>query len=188
MVTYRGKWSYITDFGMNARIADPGIVAIGMQVACPECKYGATWQALMGSKGEGGQRPKEDSMKVKTLICSGKGLDPYRFADMNSLALEVASEFDISYAAVHPQLSTEGGNQVLQEVLRSAEDDSDTYVMVCAGADDARTKLFKQAVCDIEFDSKNCLSAEMREMIDDSILERIGERLKKQADSNFPRH
>ncbi len=127
-------------------------------------------------------------MKVKTLICNGKGLDPFRFADMNSLALEVASEFDVSYAAVHPQLSAEGGNQVLQEVLRSAEDDSDTFVMVCAGAEDARTKLFKQAVRDAEFDSKNCLSAEVCEKIDDSILDRIGERLRKLADSNYSRH
>jgi heterodisulfide reductase subunit A-like polyferredoxin len=128
------------------------------------------------------------SMKVKTLVCNGKGLDPYRFADMNSLALEIASEFDISYAAVHPQLGAEGGSQVLEDVLRSAEDDSDTYVMVCAGAEDAQTKLFKQAVCDAEFDSKNCLSAEVRERINNSLLERIGERLRKQADSNYPRN
>ena len=56
-------------------------------------------------------------MKVKTLICNCKGLDPFRYADMNSLAFEIESEFDVSYAVVHPQLCAEGGNQILEDVL-----------------------------------------------------------------------
>ena len=87
-------------------------------------------------------------MKVKTLICNCKGLDPFRYADMNSLAFEIESEFDVSYAVVHPQLCAESGNQILQDVLRAAEDDPDTYVMVCAcagrNADEALQEGFAQ--------------------------------------------
>jgi heterodisulfide reductase subunit A-like polyferredoxin len=127
-------------------------------------------------------------MKVKTLVCNCKGLDPFRFADMNSLAFEIESEFDISYAAVHPQLCAEGGNQILEDVLRAAEDDSDTYVMVCACAEETQGKLFKKVLRNTEFAIDRFVPLDIRNTTNDGILDRIRERLKELADPNNPRH
>lgn len=127
-------------------------------------------------------------MKVKTLICNCKGLDPFRYADMNSLAFEVESEFEVSYAAVHPQLCGESGNQILQDVLRSAENDSDTYVMVCACAEETQAKLFKKALRTTGFDDKQFLSLDIRNTTNDGILDRIRERLNELANPGKPRH
>ena len=127
-------------------------------------------------------------MKVKTLICNCKGLDPFRYADMNSLAFEIESEFNVEYAAVHPQLCGEGGNQILQDVLRSAENDPDTYVMVCACQEETQMKLFKKAMRNAEFDPKQFVPMDARNTTNDGILDRIRERLKEIADPQKPKH
>ena len=127
-------------------------------------------------------------MKVKTLVCNCKGLDPFRYADMNSLAFEIESEFNVEYAAVHPQLCGEGGNQILQDVLRSAENDPDTYVMVCACQEETQMKLFKKAMRNAEFDPKQFVPMDARNTTNDGILDRIRERLKELADPKKPNH
>ena len=127
-------------------------------------------------------------MKVKTLICNCKGLDPFRFADMNTLPFEIESEFDVSYAAMHPQLCAEGGNEVLEDVLRAAEDDPDTYVLVCACAEETQMKLFKKALRKTQFDTKNFVPLDISNATNDGILDRIRERLKELADPSNPRH
>jgi heterodisulfide reductase subunit A-like polyferredoxin len=127
-------------------------------------------------------------MKVKTLICNCKGLDPFRYADMNSLAFEIESEFDVSYAAVHPQLCAEGGNQILEDVLSAAEDDPDTYVLVCACAEETQLKLFKKVLRNAEFNTEHFVPLDIRNTTNDGILDRIRERLKELADPNKPRH
>jgi len=127
-------------------------------------------------------------MKVKTLICNCKGLDPFRYADMNSLAFEIESEFDVTYAAVHPQLCAEGGNQILQDVLRAAENDPDTYVMVCACQEETQMKLFKKALRNAGFDEKHFVPLDARNTTNDGILDRIRERLQELTDPNKPRH
>lgn len=127
-------------------------------------------------------------MKVKTLICNCKGLDAFRYADMNSLAFEIESEFEVTYAAAHPQLCGEGGNQILQDVLRAAEDDADTYVMVCACAEETQMKLFKKALRNAEFAQERFVPLDIRNTTNDGILDRIRERLKELADPNKPRH
>lgn len=127
-------------------------------------------------------------MKVKTLICNCRGLDSFRFADMNSLAFEVESEFDVAYAAVHPQLCAEGGKEILHDVLRTAEDDPDTYVMVCACAEETQTKLFKKVLRDTGFDDKHFVPLDIRHSTNDGILDRIRERLQELIDPNKPHH
>ena len=127
-------------------------------------------------------------MKVKTLICNCKGLDPFRLADMNSLPFEIESEFDVSYAAVHPQLCAEGGNEILQDVLRSAENDPDTYVLVCACQSETQTKLFKKTLRATEFDADRLVHLDVRNMTNDGILDRIRERLTEIADPAKPSH
>ena len=127
-------------------------------------------------------------MKVKTLICNCKGLDPFRYADMNSLPFEIESELGVTYAAVHPQLCAEGGNQILQDVLRSAEDDPDTYVMVCACQEETQMKLFKKAMRNTDFDPEHFVPLDARNATNDGILDRIRERLNELADPNKPLH
>jgi heterodisulfide reductase subunit A-like polyferredoxin len=127
-------------------------------------------------------------MKVKTLVCNCKGLDPFRYADMNSLAFEIESELDVSYAAVHPQLCGEGGKQLLEDVLHAAEDDPDTYVLVCACAEDTQRKLFKKTLAKTEIDDKQFVPLDVRNTTNDGILDRIRERLNELADPNKPRH
>ena len=78
-----------------------------------------------------GSRQGSDWVKVKTLVCNCKGLEPFRHADMNTLPFEIESELDVEYAALHPQLCAQSGTEALEDVLRAAEDDPDTYVMVC---------------------------------------------------------
>jgi len=127
-------------------------------------------------------------MNVKTLICNCKGLDPFRYADMNSLAFEIESEFDVSYAAIHPQLCAEGGNQILQDVLRSAENDDDTYVLVCACQEETQMKLFKKALRSTDFNPELFVPLDIRNSTNDGIIDRIRERLSDLADPNKPRH
>lgn len=127
-------------------------------------------------------------MKVKTLVCNCKGLDPFRFADMNTLAFEIESELDVAYAAVHPQLCEQGGNAVLEDVLRSAQDDPDTYVMVCACAEETQKKLFKKALHSTGIHEKHFVAVDARNTTNDGILERIRARLAELADPSKPRH
>lgn len=127
-------------------------------------------------------------MKVKTLVCNCKGLDPFRYADMNTLAFEIESEFDVQYAAVHPQLCGEGGHQILQDVLRSAENDPDTYVMVCACQEETQMKLFKKTLRNAELDANQFVPVDTRNTTNDGILDRIRERLKDLADPQKPKH
>ncbi len=127
-------------------------------------------------------------MKVKTLLCNCKGLDPFRYADMNSLPFEIESELYVAFAAVHPQLCAEGGNEFLQDVLRSAEDDPDTYVLVCACAEQTQAKLFRKALRSTNFDDKRFETLDIRNATNDGILDRIRDRLAELADPTKPRH
>lgn len=127
-------------------------------------------------------------MNVKTLICNCKGLEDFRYADMNSLAFEIESELDVTYAAIHPQLCGEGGKEILQDVLHSAENDPDTYVMVCACVEDTQRKLFKKELRDAGFDDKRFVPLDARNATNDGILERIRERLSELADPHRSRH
>jgi hypothetical protein len=129
-----------------------------------------------------------DLVKVKTLVCNCKGLDPFRHADMNTLPFEIESELDVVYAAMHPQLCAEGGIQVLEDVLRTAEDDPDTYVMVCACAEDTQKNLFKKAFRRTGFDEKHFVPLDVGNTTNDGILDRIRARLAEIADPTKPRH
>jgi heterodisulfide reductase subunit A-like polyferredoxin len=123
-------------------------------------------------------------MKVKTLICKCNGPDPYRLADMDSLAFDMDSY--LAYAAVHPQLCADGERRVIDDVLHTAEDDPDTFVMVCACAETTQAKLFGKVLSDAEFDPEQFLPIDLRKMAGDGFLGRISERLKELADGEKP--
>ncbi len=127
-------------------------------------------------------------MKVKTLVCNCKGLDAFRYADMNTLPFEIESELDVEYAAVHPQLCAQSGNEALEDVLRAAEDDPDTYVMVCACAEETQKKLFKKVLRNTEFDEKRFVPLDATNTTNDGILDRIRERLAELSNPTKKRH
>ena len=127
-------------------------------------------------------------MKVKTLVCNCKGLDPFRHSDMNTLAFDIESDFEVVYAAVHPQLCAQSGNELLQDVLHAAEEDPDTYVMVCACEAETQRKLFKKVLRNTEFDDKRFVPVDIRNTTNDGILDRIRERLAELADPTKQRH
>ena len=127
-------------------------------------------------------------MKIKTLVCNCKGLDSFRYADMNTLAFEIESELDVSYAAIYPQLCGQAGNQALEDVLHAAEDDPDTYVLVCACAEETQKKLFKKALRNTGFDDKHFVPLDVRNTTNDGILDRIRERLAELADPGKQPH
>jgi heterodisulfide reductase subunit A-like polyferredoxin len=113
-------------------------------------------------------------VKVKTLLCNCKGLaDPFKTSDMNTLPFELESELEVSYAAVHPQLCGPGGQELMADVLESAEDDPDTYVLVCACAVDAQKKLFRKVVRRSGFDEDRLLHMDIRGETNEGILERV---------------
>jgi hypothetical protein len=113
-------------------------------------------------------------VKIKTLICNCKGLSaPFRNADMNTLPFEIESELDVDYAAFHPQLCGLGGNSVLEDVLRAAEDDPDTYVLVGACAADEQMKLFQRLLRATGFPEARFVPLDISDTTNDGILERM---------------
>ena len=144
-------------------------------------------QNLLSTYREGSGRG-SDLVKVKTLVCNCKGLEPFRHADMNTLPFEIESELDVEYAALHPQLCAPSGTEALEDVLRAAEDDSDTYVMVYACAEEAQKKLFKKALRSTGFDAEHLVPLDIRNTTNDGILNRIRARLAEIADPTKQRH
>jgi len=135
-----------------------------------------------------GSRQGSDWVKAKTLVCNCKGLEPFRHADMNTLPFEIESELDVEYAALHPQLCAQSGTEALEDVLRAAEDDPDTYVMVCACAEDTQKNLFRKAFRHTGFDEKHFVPLDISNTTNDGILNRIRARLAEIADLPKQRH
>jgi heterodisulfide reductase subunit A-like polyferredoxin len=128
------------------------------------------------------------NVKVKTLVCNCKGLESFRYADMNTLPFDIESDLEVQYAAVLPQLCAQSGLIALADVLHSAEDDPDTYVLTCACAEETQKKLFKKTLRDAQFDEKRFVPVDARNTTNDGILERIRERLAELADPDKRRH
>ena len=126
-------------------------------------------------------------MKIKTLVCNCKGVEEtFKTSDMNTLPFELESELDMTYAAVHPYLCGPGGQEMMADVLESAEDDPDTYVLLCACAVDAQKKLFKKTVHKAGFDENHLAYMDIRGETNDGILERV--RVKVESLTNPRKH
>ena len=119
-------------------------------------------------------------MKIKTLICNCKGLSPsFKNSDMNTLAFEIESGLDVDYALVHPQLCGAGGNRVMEDVLRSAEDDPDTFVIVGGCEAEAQQKLFQKLFRKTGFNQDHFVAVDVREATNEGILGRLREKIKE---------
>jgi len=127
---------------------------------------------VTGGEGWRPVRGEEDAVKIKMLLCNCKGLCPsFKQTDMNTLPFQVESEFDVEYAVLHPQLCGQGGNVVLAEALRTADDD--TYVVVGACAPEAQEKLFKKLLRTTGFEERRFVPVDIRGTDNEGILERL---------------
>ena len=124
-------------------------------------------------------------MNVKTLICNARGMDPFRYSDTNSP--EIETELDVADDMVRSQICAEDGNQVLQDVLRSAESDSDTYVMVTACPQEKQLKLFDKALRRTDFEKDRSVILDVRRSASEGILGRICVRLNELSEF-YPRN
>ena len=128
-------------------------------------------------------------MKIKTLICNCKGLSPsFRNSDMNSLPFEIESDLDVDYAVVHPQLCGIGGSRVMEDVLRSAEDDPDTLVIVGACEPEAQQKLFQKLFQKTGFDQDHFVAMDIRNTTNDGILDRLREKIAERVHAREKHH
>jgi len=128
-------------------------------------------------------------VKIKTLICNCKGLSPsFRNSDMNSLPFEIESDLDVDYAVVHPQLCGIGGSRVMEDVLRSAEDDPDTLVIVGACEPEAQQKLFQKLFQKTGFDQDHFVAMDIRNTTNDGILDRLREKIAERVHAREKHH
>jgi heterodisulfide reductase subunit A-like polyferredoxin len=97
--------------------------------------------------------------------------------DMNTLPCEIESKLDVDYAIIHPQLCGQGGNEILEDVLRSAASDPDTYIVVGGCAPEAQLKLFKKSFRSTGFDEKQFVPVDIRGTTNDGILDRLREEI-----------
>ena len=128
-------------------------------------------------------------MKIKTLICNCKGLSPsFSDSDMNTLPFEIESDVDVDYAIVHPQLCGVGGSRVMEDVLRSAEDDPDTLVIVGACEPEAQQKLFQKLFQKTGFDQDHFVAMDIRNTTNDGILDRLREKIAERVHAKEKHH
>ena len=128
-------------------------------------------------------------MKIKTLICNCKGLSPaFKNSDMNTLPFEIESALDVDYAVVHPQLCGAGGNRVMEDVLRSAEDDPDTFVIVGACEVEAQEKLFRKLFRKTGFDRDHFVALDVRDATNEGILARVREKVEEHVQAREKHH
>jgi heterodisulfide reductase subunit A-like polyferredoxin len=107
---------------------------------------------------------------------------------MNTLAFEIESDLDVDYAIVHPQLCGVGGSRVMEDVLRSAEDDPDTLVIVGACEPEAQQKLFQKMFRKTGFDEDHFVAVDIREATNEGILDRLRKKMEERALPKEKRH
>jgi len=107
---------------------------------------------------------------------------------MNTLPFEIESDLDVDYAIVHPQLCGAGGSRVLEDVLRSAEDDPDTLVIVGACEVEAQQKLFQKVFRKTGFDQDQFVAIDIRNTTNDGILDRLRGKIAERVHAKEKRH
>jgi heterodisulfide reductase subunit A-like polyferredoxin len=107
---------------------------------------------------------------------------------MDTLPFEIESDLDVDYAIVHPQLCGVGGNKVMEDVLRSAEDDPDTLVIVGACEVEAQQKLFQKLFRKTGFDQDHFVAVDIRDATNEGILDRLRKRIEERVQPKEKRH
>lgn len=117
-------------------------------------------------------------MKIKVLMCNCKGLcDSFRKSDFNTLPFQVESELDVAYVALHPQTCGQGGNQVLADIMKTA--DADTWILSAACAPEAQDKLFRRVMRQTGFPPERFVAVDIRMTDNEGILQRVREKVEQ---------
>ena len=107
---------------------------------------------------------------------------------MNTLPFEIENGLDVDYSLVHPQLCGAGGNRVMEDVLRSAEDDPDTFVIVAACEVEAQQRLFEKVFRKTGFNQNHFVPVDIRDAGNEGILDRLREKIAEHVQPKERRH
>ena len=124
-------------------------------------------------------------MKVKTLICNCQTLDPSRYAERVLQAFGIKSESGVSQAGGHAYFCAE---EILEDLQRAVEDDSDTYFLVCARKEESQKKLSKKTRFNPGFAVEPSVRLDLRHAASNGILGRIRARLEEFSGPNKSPH
>jgi heterodisulfide reductase subunit A-like polyferredoxin len=80
---------------------------------------------------------------------------------------------------LNAQLCRQGGNAVLRDVLRNANDE--TYVVVGACAPEAQVKLFKKLLRETGFDERRFIPVDIRNTNNEGLIARLKEAVQQVA-------
>jgi len=112
------------------------------------------------------------------LMCNCKGLcDSFKDTDFNTLPFQVESEVDVAYAGLHPQTCGQGGNQMLADLLKSA--DQETYILSAACAPAAQDKLFRKIMRQVGFPPERFIPIDIRMTNNEGVVERIRQKVEE---------
>lgn len=128
-------------------------------------------------------------MKVKILLCNCKGLcNSFKDTDMNTLPFQIESELDVQYTVLHPQFCGQGGNVLLEEILRESASHPEAYIVSGACAPEAQVKLFKKVLRKTGFDEKRFIAVDIRGTNNEGILARVKEKVEELIKSREGAH
>jgi len=128
-------------------------------------------------------------MKIKVLMCNCKGLcDSFKNTNFNTLPFQVESELDVTYVALQPQTCGQGGNEMLADLMKSA--DGDTWILSAACAPAAQEKLFRKVMRQTGFPPERFVAVDIRMTDNEGVLQRVREAveqiLQREADKEDP--
>jgi len=117
-------------------------------------------------------------MKIKVLMCNCKGLcDSFKNTDFNTLPFQVESEIDVEYCGLHPQTCGQGGNQMLADLLKSA--DQETYILSAACSPAAQDKLFRKIMRQVGFPPERFVPIDIRMTDNEGVVERVRQKVEE---------
>jgi hypothetical protein len=126
-------------------------------------------------------------MKVKTLFCNCKGTEDVQRTDLGSSELGVEVGADISFMDPGAHLMAASRRELLEDILREAEDDPDTFVISCTCTQWNPEKGHKMVLQDPKSHTTNQTDIDFS-ALDERIVARIVERLCRQAETTRLHH
>jgi heterodisulfide reductase subunit A-like polyferredoxin len=116
-------------------------------------------------------------MKEGFLFCVCQGTCP-SFAKENAYEITniVRKNFNVEFAAIHPQLCADDGDRFLRNLLKGTDID----VLYVAGCDPVmQKKMFKESFAAVGFDEKKLVGADVRNKTTEEVKMQISELIEK---------
>ena len=116
-------------------------------------------------------------MKERFLFCVCQGTCP-SFAKENAYEIIniVRKNFNVEFAAIHPQLCADDGDRFLRNLLKGTDID----VLYVAGCDPVmQKKMFKESFAAVGFDEKKLVGADVRNKTTEEVEKQISELIEK---------